>query len=139
MMEVFPLTDQELINAARQAREQAYVPYSHFPVGAALLTTDGKLYTGCNIENASYGLTNCAERTAIFKAISDGNRSFAVIAVVADTDGPVSPCGACRQVMNEFGGKARVILTNLKGNVQMTSVDELLPGAFRETDLPAKG
>lgn len=139
MVEVFPLTDHELIEAARQAREKAYVPYSHFPVGAALLTADGTLYTGCNIENASYGLANCAERTAIFKAASDGHHRFSVIAVIADTDGPVSPCGACRQVMSEFGPDARVILANLKGGVQDTSVRELLPGAFRETDLPAKG
>lgn len=139
MLEVFPLTDQELIEAARQAREKAYVPYSHFPVGAALLTDDGKLYTGCNIENASYGLANCAERTAIFKAVSEGHHRFAVIAVIADTEGPVSPCGACRQVMSEFGADARVILANSKGRVQVTSVKELLPGAFQTTDLPVKG
>lgn len=139
MLEVFPVTDQELIAAALQAREKAYVPYSHFPVGAALLTEDGQLYTGCNIENASYGLTNCAERTAIFKAVSEGRLRFTTIAVIADTDGPVSPCGACRQVMSEFGGpEARVILTNLKGSVQVTSVRELLPGAFLNTDLPTK-
>ncbi|HWI61779.1 MAG TPA: cytidine deaminase [Symbiobacteriaceae bacterium] len=133
------MTDQELIELARQAREKAYVPYSHFPVGAALLTDDGKLYTGCNIENASYGLANCAERTAIFKAVSEGHHRIAVIAVIADTEGPVSPCGACRQVMSEFGAGARVILANTKGTVQVTSVQELLPGAFQTTDLPAKG
>lgn len=136
---MFPLTDLELIEAARQAREKAYVPYSHFPVGAALLTEDGTLYTGCNIENASYGLANCAERTAIFKAVSDGHHRIAVLAVTADTDKPVSPCGACRQVISEFGPEARVILANLKGDVRVTSVPELLPGAFRETDLPSKG
>jgi cytidine deaminase len=135
---VFPLTDLELIEAARRAREKAYVPYSRFPVGAALLTEDGSLYTGCNIENASYGLANCAERTAMFKMVSDGHHRFSIIAVIADTEGPVSPCGACRQVMSEFGPDARVILTNLKGDVQNTSVRELLPGAFRTTDLPAK-
>ncbi|MDF2628630.1 MAG: cytidine deaminase [Symbiobacteriaceae bacterium] len=133
------MTDQQLIEAARQARERAYVPYSQFPVGAALLTEDGTLYSGCNIENASYGLANCAERTAIFKAVSDGHHRFTAIAVVADTEGPVSPCGACRQVMSEFGPDAKVLLTNLRGNVQVTSVRELLPGAFRETDLPPKG
>ncbi|HYF79679.1 MAG TPA: cytidine deaminase [Symbiobacteriaceae bacterium] len=133
------MTDQELIEAARRARERAYVPYSRFPVGAALLTEDGTLYEGCNIENASYGLTNCAERTAIFKAVYDGHRRFATIAVVADTEGPVSPCGACRQVMSEFGPDAKVILTNLKGNVLVTSVRELLPGAFRDSDMPPKG
>jgi cytidine deaminase len=138
-LEVFCVTDQQLIEAARQARERAYVPYSQFPVGAALLTEDGTLYSGCNIENASYGLANCAERTAIFKAVSDGHHRFTAIAVVADTEGPVSPCGACRQVMSEFGPDAKVLLTNLRGNVQVTSVRELLPGAFRETDLPPKG
>jgi len=137
---VAPLTDAELIAAARRAREQAYVPYSHFPVGAALLTEDGTLYTGCNIENASYGLTNCAERTAVFKAVSEGHRRFSAIAVVADTSGPVSPCGACRQVLSEFGGpNARVILTNLKGDVAATSVGDLLPGAFLVSDLPPRG
>lgn len=133
------MTDQELMEAARRARERAYVPYSRFPVGAALLTEDGTLYEGCNIENASYGLTNCAERTAIFKAVYDGHRRFVTIAVVADTEGPVSPCGACRQVMSEFGPDARVLLMNLKGNVQVTSVRELLPGAFRDSDMPPKG
>lgn len=138
-MEVFPLNDQELMAAARLAREKAYVPYSRFPVGAALLTEDGTLYTGCNIENASYGLSNCAERTAIFKALSEGHHKFTAIAVVADTEGPVSPCGACRQVMTEFGIDARVILTNLKGDTLVTSVRDLLPGAFRTTDLPPRG
>lgn len=132
------MTDEQLIEAARRAREQAYVPYSRFPVGAALLTEDGQLYTGCNIENASFGLTNCGERTAIFKAVSEGHRRFTAIAVIAETDGPVSPCGACRQVMSEFGPDARVILTNLQGNTQVTTVRELLPGAFTPADLPQK-
>ncbi|MBP2017326.1 cytidine deaminase [Symbiobacterium terraclitae] len=131
------MTDAELIAAARLAREQAYVPYSHFPVGAALLAEDGRLYTGCNIENASFGLTNCAERTAIFKMVSDGRRRFTAIAVVGDTEGPCSPCGACRQVMSEFGPDARVILTNMKGDTVVTSVRELLPGAFTPGDVPA--
>lgn len=124
---------------ARAARERAYVPYSHFAVGAALIAADGSIYTGCNVENASYGLANCAERTALFKMVSDGQQRFTAIAVIADTDGPCSPCGACRQVMSEFGPQARVILTNLKGDVQVTSVRELLPGAFTPTDLPPKG
>lgn len=131
------MTDAELIAAARLAREQAYVPYSRFPVGAALLAEDGRLYTGCNIENASFGLTNCAERTAIFKMVSDGRRRFTAIAVVGDTEGPCSPCGACRQVMSEFGPDARVILTNMKGDMVVTSVRELLPGAFTPGDVPA--
>lgn len=138
LQEVFFLTDTELIQAARTARARAYVPYSHFPVGATVLTEDGQLYSGCNIENASYGLCNCAERTAIFKAVSEGHIRFSAIAVVADTEGPVSPCGACRQVMSEFGPDARVVLANLNGDVVVTSVRELLPGAFRESDLPRR-
>ncbi len=133
------MTDAELIAAARDARGRAYVPYSRFPVGAALLADDGTLYTGCNIENASFGLTNCAERTAIFKMVSDGRRRFTTIAVIADTDGPCSPCGACRQVMSEFGPDARVILTNLKGDTWVGSVRDLLPGAFTPDDLPGDG
>ena len=93
---------QQLIECAIEARQQSYSPYSNFAVGAALLCEDGTIYKGCNIENASYGLTNCAERTAIFKAISEGHRKFKALAVVADTEGPCSPCGACRQVMKEF-------------------------------------
>lgn len=130
------MTEAELIAAAKAAREKAYVPYSHFPVGAALLTSDGKLYTGCNIENASFGLTNCAERTAVFKMVSDGHHEFVEIAIVADTDGPVSPCGACRQVLTEFGPNAKVYLTNLKGDVLRTTAGELLPGFFRSADMP---
>lgn len=133
------MDDQVLIQAARQARERAYVPYSHFPVGAALLTASGRIYTGCNIENASFGLCNCAERTAIFKAVSEGETEFLTIAVIADTEGPVSPCGACRQVMNEFAPDARVILANLKGDTLVTTAQALLPGAFRDTDMAAKG
>lgn len=133
------LNKAELMKAAREAREKAYVPYSRFKVGAALLTEDGQIYTGCNVENASYGLANCAERTAIFKAVSEGHRRFTAIAVIADTEGPCSPCGACRQVMSEFGGETKVFLTNLKGDVSETTVAELLPGAFREEDLPSKG
>lgn len=139
MSEVETLDDQALMLLARSAREQAYVPYSHFPVGAALVAADGSVFTGCNVENASYGLANCAERTALFKMVSGGQQRFSAIAVIADTEGPCSPCGACRQVMSEFGPEARVILTNLKGEVQVTSVRELLPGAFAPTDLPPKG
>jgi cytidine deaminase len=130
------MTETELIQAAKSAREKAYVPYSRFPVGAALLTTDGTLYTGCNVENASFGLTNCAERTAIFKMVSEGHTEIKAIAIVADTVGPVSPCGACRQVLAEFGPEAVVYLSNLKGDVQRTTVRELLPGFFRSADLP---
>ncbi len=132
------MTDEQLIKAAADARGKAYVPYSRFPVGAALITEDGTLYTGANIENASFGLTCCAERTAIFKAMSEGHRKFSVIAVIADTPDACSPCGACRQVMSEFGPEARVVLTNLHGNTLVTSVRELLPGAFTPLDLPGK-
>ncbi|MFF2754278.1 cytidine deaminase [Psychrobacillus sp. NPDC058041] len=130
------MNKDNLMESSKTAREKAYVPYSKFPVGAALLTTDGEVIHGCNIENASFGLTNCAERTAIFKAVSEGKNKFAAIAVVADTEGPVSPCGACRQVLAEFcDGNMPVYLTNLKGNVLETTVSELLPGAFTTEDL----
>ncbi|WP_124727821.1 cytidine deaminase [Staphylospora marina] len=129
---------KELIEAAIKARENAYVPYSGFKVGAALLTSEG-IVGGCNVENASYGLTNCAERTALFKAVSEGRNGFAGIAVVADTDGPVAPCGACRQVMAELcPPDMKVWLSNLKGDVQETTVAELLPGAFGKEDLDGR-
>ncbi|WP_374703109.1 cytidine deaminase [Neobacillus cucumis] len=124
---------------AKKAREKAYVPYSKFGVGAALLTTDGKVYHGCNIENAAYSMCNCAERTALFKAYSEGDRDFQMMAVVADTERPCSPCGACRQVISELcPSDMKVILTNLKGDVQEITVAELLPGAFSPEDLHAK-
>lgn len=129
------MTDQELLDLAAAARAQAYVPYSRFPVGAALVAADGRVFTGCNVENASYGLTCCAERTAVFKAVSEGVRAFTAIAVVADTPGPASPCGACRQVLVEFGPDARVLLANLRGEVQSTTPRELLPGFFGPADL----
>lgn len=127
---------EKLMQEAMQVRKQAYVPYSNFPVGAALVTSDGKVYRGVNIENAAYSMTNCAERTAIFKAVSEGERSFAALAVVADTEGPVSPCGACRQVIAEFcKPDMPVYLTNLNGKVEETTVSRLLPGAFSTEDL----
>ncbi|MEH6888300.1 cytidine deaminase [Bacillus sp. JJ864] len=130
------MNSNELIQEAIEARKQAYVPYSKFQVGAALLTTDGKVYRGCNVENASYGLCNCAERTALFKAISEGSTEFTAIAVVADTKRPVPPCGACRQVMVELcKSNTKVYLTNLQGDIQETTVGELLPGAFLAEDL----
>lgn len=123
---------KQLIEAAMVARTKAYVPYSQFAVGAAILTHTGKMVTGCNIENASFGLTNCAERTAIFKAVSAGEQNFHALAVVADTDGPVQPCGACRQVMAEFGPPdLPVYLCNLQGDTLETTIAELLPFAFR--------
>lgn len=122
----------ELIEAARQARLKAYTPYSEFKVGAAIRTKRGTWITGCNVENASYGLCNCAERTALFKAYSEGETDFEAIAVIGDTVGPISPCGACRQVMLELcDGSMPVILTNLKGDIYETTVDELLPFGFK--------
>jgi cytidine deaminase len=130
---------KKLLEEAKKAREFAYVPYSRFPVGAALLCEDGEVIYGCNIENASYGLTNCAERTALFKAISEGKTKFTAIAVVADTPGPVSPCGACRQVLAEHcPPDMKVILGNLKGETLETTVKDLLPGAFGREDLHAE-
>lgn len=126
----------QLLNEAKEARLKAYVPYSKFQVGAALLAKDGKVYQGCNIENAAYSMCNCAERTAIFKAVSEGVREFQAIAVVADTEGPVSPCGACRQVMSELlQPETKVYLTNLNNKTSEWTVADLLPGAFSPEDL----
>ncbi len=125
----------QLIQEALEARKQAYAPYSHFQVGAAILA-DGVIYRGCNVENASYGLTNCAERTAVFKAVSEGKTKVEAVAVVADTDGPVSPCGACRQVLAEFcDGGTKIYLTNLKGDIEEWTMSQLLPGAFSGADM----
>lgn len=133
-MPVSPNAFDDLLALARSAREQAYAPYSHFQVGAALLTRDGRRFGGCNVENAAYGLCNCAERTALFGAVAAGCRpgDFAALAVIADTDSPVSPCGACRQVMAELCSDAMpVLLGNLRGDVQETTVEALLPGSFK--------
>jgi cytidine deaminase len=124
---------ESLIRAARAARDFAYAPYSGFKVGAAVRVKDGRVFGGCNIENASYGLCNCAERTALFAGVAAGCTpgDFTHIAVVADTEGPVSPCGACRQVMLEMGGPALIVFqANLRGDFAQTSVAHLLPGAF---------
>lgn len=127
---------QTLVNQAKEARKKAYTPYSNFQVGAAVLTKNNHVFLGCNIENASYGLTNCAERTAIFKAVSEGEKEIEAIVIVGDTEGPISPCGACRQVMAEFCDEnTKVILTNLKGAKVETTIDELLPGFFSSKDL----
>ena len=117
---------QKLIESAIRARLAAYAPYSHFQVGAALLCEDGETFTGCNVENLSYGLTICAERNAIGAAVPAGRQKFVAIAVAADSDLPISPCGACRQVMCEFGDFP-VLLANLRGEVVESSVGELLP------------
>lgn len=128
---------QKLMDCAIKARENAYSPYSHFAVGAALLCEDGTLFEGCNIENASYGLTNCAERTAIFKAVSECHIKFKALAVVADTEGPCAPCGACRQVMAEFKIPL-IIMGNLMGNIKIVTIEELLPFSFSECDVIGK-
>lgn len=126
----------QLISEARYARELAYAPYSKFKVGAALLCSEGIVYHGCNIENAAYSLCNCAERTALFKAYSSNSRKFKMMAIIADSPRPVRPCGACRQVMSELcNGEMPVILTNLRGDKVVTTVNELLPGSFSVEDL----
>ena len=119
---------EDLIAKAMEAREKAHVPYSHFAVGAALLARSGRIYTGCNVENASYGLSICAERTAVFKAVSEGERDFEAIAVV--TEKGVTPCGACRQVLLEFGEDIQVIVANGAGEYRVFTLQELLPQAF---------
>ncbi|GIN38539.1 MULTISPECIES: cytidine deaminase [Heyndrickxia] len=130
---------EQLIEEAKIARDKAYVPYSKFPVGAALLSENGKVYHGCNIENAAYTVGNCAERTALYKAYSDGDTKYTALVVTADTERPVPPCGACRQVISELCPKdMKVILTNLKGDIQELTVEQLLPGAFSPEDLHAK-
>lgn len=130
------MTAEDLIQEAERARNYAYVPYSKFPVGAALLTEAGKVYHGCNIENAAYGVCNCAERTAIFKAISEGETKFAMLAVTANTKRPVPPCGACRQVIAELCPKdMKVVLSNGKGEITEKTVEALLPFAFSSEDL----
>lgn len=126
----------ELIKVAQKMLDKAYVPYSHFKVGAALLTKDGEIVGGCNIENASFGLTNCAERTAIFTAIAKGKQNFEALVVTGHTDRPISPCGACRQVLAEFcDGDMPVILTNSNQDIFETTVEELLPGYFKSGDM----
>ncbi len=125
-------TVERLIDTAAAARERAYAPYSKFRVGAAVLTKEGRCYTGCNVENVSYGLTCCAERVALFKAISDGERDFEAIAVTADTEDYCSPCGACRQVLAEFGTNIKVFMANRRGEYRMQTVGELLPSAFQQ-------
>lgn len=121
---------QPLIEAAKQARLQSVAPFSDFKVGAALRTEDGKVYTGCNVESASYGLTVCAERVAIWKALSEGERKFTELAVVADTDTLTPPCGTCRQIIWEFARGATIVFANLAGQSELFNITELLPHAF---------
>ncbi|NLJ59717.1 MAG: cytidine deaminase [Firmicutes bacterium] len=130
------MDDKDLIAHAKDAREHAYAPYSRFKVGAALQGRSGKVYTGCNVENASYPAGICAERCAVGKAVSEGEREFSAIAVVGDSEGPCAPCGICRQVLLEFNPAMRVIMTNLEGDTRILAVSELLPGAFGKADLP---
>ncbi len=127
------MTMDQLLERAKHARERAYAPYSRFKVGAALLTKDGTVFDGCNVENASYGLCNCAERTAFFSAVAAGytRDQFTALAVIGDTDGPIAPCGACRQVIIELGGPDLTIrLGNLQGAIRDTTAREQLPDAF---------
>ena len=130
------MTYRNLIAAARSAREAAYAPYSGFKVGAALLTKDGRVFHGCNVENSSFGLSICAERAAFVSAISAGCKpgDFAALAVIGDTQEPISPCGACRQVIAELGSPClAVVLANLEGEVRETTANDLLPQAFQLT------
>jgi cytidine deaminase len=121
---------KELIESAKQVREKAFAPFSKFQVGAAVRTKSGKVFTGCNIESASYGLTVCAERVAIWKAVSEGEKEFTNLAVVVDTQDLTPPCGACRQIIWEFCGDVPVTFANLKGDVETVQMKELLPRAF---------
>jgi cytidine deaminase len=124
-----------LIAAARTAREHAHAPFSNFRVGAAVRAKSGRIFTGCNVENATYGLTLCAERVALFKAISEGERGFDEIAVVADTEMLTPPCGSCRQILWEFCGDAEVVLANLMGKVELYRMSALFPKPFDQSFL----
>jgi cytidine deaminase len=121
---------EELVESAKKVREMAYAPFSNFRVGAAVRTKNGKIYTGCNVESASYGLTVCAERIAIWKAVSEGEREFVRVSVVADTEELTPPCGVCRQIIWEFCGDIPVTFANLKGKTETVQMSELLPRAF---------
>jgi cytidine deaminase len=133
---VLSVTEKDLlIEAAKQARENAHAPYSNFRVGAALRSTSGRIFGGCNVENSTYGLTMCAERVAIFKAVSEGERGFSAIAVVTDTEVLTPPCGACRQLIWEFCGDIPVSLANLKGKVEVSQMKELFPRPFDDSNL----
>jgi cytidine deaminase len=118
------------MDEARRARGSAYAPYSHFAVGAALLDERGDVHAGCNVENASFGLTSCAERNAVYSAITSGRSRFTALAIVADSPSPVTPCGACRQVLREFGAELEIRTQTLDGTELRTSISELLPRSF---------
>jgi cytidine deaminase len=133
-----PADYSALIAQAIAARERAYCPYSGFAVGAAVLTASERIFPGCNVENAAYPATVCAERTALLSAYAAGEREIIAIAVVANTPDPVSPCGTCRQVLHELAPRCAVILANTRGDIYLTTPQELLPGGFTGEDLPAK-
>jgi len=126
------MREKELIEKAKRARLRAYAPYSNFKVGAALLTRSGKVYTGANVENSTYGLTVCAERLAVFKAVNKGDKDFVKIVVATDRNPPATPCGACRQVLSEFAKSLKIVCANLKGKIERYTLKELLPEAFEE-------
>ncbi|MCR5527520.1 MAG: cytidine deaminase [Lachnospiraceae bacterium] len=135
------MTDKELINKAAEMTKKSYVPYSHFHVGAALLCSDGTVYTGCNIENSAFGVTICAERVAMFKAVSEGHTDFEKIAIMGGRNGVIEdycpPCGSCRQVMTEFGDleKFKILLANADGEIKEYSLNEILPLSFGKEKL----
>lgn len=131
-------SDAELIKRAKKARQNAYSPYSKVRIGAAVLTSDGKIFAGCNIENSSFGLSICAERTAVFKAVSEGHKKLEAIAIVGESEDFTRPCGACRQVLVEFGPEMRVIRRGVDGFSSDLSIAELLPEAFNPTFLTKK-
>lgn len=122
--------DRDLVEQARRAMARAYAPYSRFRVGAAVLAADGRVFTGCNVENASYGLSICAERSAVAKAVSEGMKEFEAVAICADSPAPVPPCGACRQVLSEFNPRMRVIMAGRSGKTAVARLDRLLPASF---------
>lgn len=126
---------QQLVSSAQKARQQAYAPYSKFRVGAALLLQNGSIVSGSNVENSSYGLTVCAERVAIVKAVSEGTKEFEAIAVVTDSTPPAFPCGVCRQFLSEFASEIPVIVANEKGDVIETNLQEIFPNQFDKTQL----
>lgn len=130
------MNQEQLIHEAKKVRSNAYVPYSNFLVGAALKTKSGKIYTGCNIENAAFPVSCCAERVAIFQAVADGEKNFEALAVAAETPGPVSPCGSCRQVMSEFFDKiTQIYLTNMTNDTTTVTIENLLPFSFQADDM----
>jgi cytidine deaminase len=134
-MSLSPLNIRRLATAARRAAKSSYAPYSNFSVGAAVLTSSGRIFIGCNVENASYGLTNCAERTAVFKAVAAGHRKLVAVAVYTPTPRPTAPCGACRQVIHEFGPNASIVCLCDSPERIETTLDQLLPKAFGPTDI----